>query len=243
MDKSVSYRTGISGTGLQSFTIQVRETDLCIRAQKDMSSEAEAILLKHRRDLEAYIKTHPSFGSSLRPLEVEPDVPLIVRMMAAASQMAEVGPMAAVAGTIAELVGRDLARLSPEVMVENGGDIFISLLEKRRVGLYAGATPFSGKIAVEIEPEETPLGICTSSGLVGHSLSFGNSDAVTVLSRSTPLADAAATRIANIIKSEEDIDRGIELAKSIKGLKGVIIMVGEKMGIWGEVRLCEALPK
>ena len=243
MGEPESYRKTIKDDGLHSFTVRVKETDLHIRAQSNLHSEAEAMVLKYRRDLEAYIKSHPSFGSSLQPLEVEPDAPLIVRMMAAASQMADVGPMAAVAGTIAELVGRDLSQNSSEVIVENGGDIFLRLSKKRCVGLYAGDSAFSKKIAIEIAPDETPLGICTSSGLVGHSLSFGNSDAVTVLSQSTPLADAAATRIANIIKTEEDISRGVKLAKSIGGLRAVIIVVGEKMGIWGEVRLCDSLHK
>lgn len=238
MSRVETYRRGVKDQGLYSFTVQVKETDLYIRAQRKLVCEAEAMVLQYRQDLQDYIKGHPSFGSSLRPLEVEPNAPLIVRMMAQAAKAADVGPMAAVAGTIAELVGKDLCRLSPEVIVENGGDIFLYLPEKRRVGLYAGESPFSNKIAIEIEPDETPLGICTSSGLVGHSLSFGNCDAVTVLSPSTPLADAAATRIANIIKSEEDINRGIELAKSIRGLKAVIIVAGEKMGLYGEVCLC-----
>jgi hypothetical protein len=145
--------------------------------------------------------------------------------------------MAAVAGAIAERVGRELMKLSPEVIVENGGDIFMKTLTNRLVGVYAGSSPFTGKIALEVEPEETPLGICTSSGTVGHSLSYGSADAVIVISPSAALADAAATAIGNLIQESGDIPMGIEFAQDIAGLKGVLIIKGDKLGIWGEVKI------
>jgi hypothetical protein len=162
----------------------------------------------------------------------------MVREMAEAAERAGVGPMAAVAGAIAEGTGRELMKFSAEVIVENGGDIFLKVLKRRLVGVYAGKSPFTGKIALEIQPEETPLGICTSSGTVGHSLSFGSADAVIVLSPSTALADAAATAIGNLIREASDIPKGIEFAQGIEGLKGVVIIKEDKMGVWGEVRIC-----
>ena len=107
------------------------------------------------------------------------------------------------------------------------------------IGIYAGKSPLTGRIGLEISAEETPLGICTSSGTVGHSLSYGKADAVIVLSPSTILADAAATAIGNLIVQPGDIPNGIELAKGIDGLRGVIIIQDDRMGLWGEVKLSQ----
>ena len=92
---------------------------------------------------------------------------------------------------------------------------------------------------LEINGQETPLGICTSSGTVGHSLSYGKVDAAVVLARSATLADAAATAIGNLVSQPGDIKRGIEFAKGIKGLKGVVIIKDDNIGLWGDVKLCE----
>jgi len=187
--------------------------------------------------LEQYIERHPAFLTALEPLPVAEDAPEIVRAMAEAARKSGVGPMAAVAGAIAEGVGRKLMRFSPEVIVENGGDIFLNTLKQRLVGVYAAESPFTGKIALQVEPEETPLGICTSSGTVGHSLSLGRADAVIVLSPSAALADATATAIGNTVKSAADIPQGIEFAQSIEGLNGMLIIAGDEMGIWGKVKI------
>jgi ApbE superfamily uncharacterized protein (UPF0280 family) len=157
--------------------------------------------------------------------------------MAEATQEVGVGPMAAVAGAIAEKVGMELLPFSDEVIVENGGDIFLKTQKKRFIGVYAGESAFTRKIAFSILPEETPLGVCTSSGTVGHSLSFGYADAVIVFSPSTSLADAAATAIGNRVRLAEDIPDALEFAQNIKGLRGVAIVKGDKMGLWGQIRL------
>jgi hypothetical protein len=145
--------------------------------------------------------------------------------------------MAAVAGAVAEAVGRDLLQISDEVIVENGGDIYLSTAKERTVGLYAGRSPLSLKVGVLVGPETSPLGICTSSGTVGPSLSFGKADAVCVLSDSAALADAAATSIGNVVRDENDIERGLRRGREIEGVWGIVIVVGDKMGVWGNVRL------
>ncbi|GAI31340.1 unnamed protein product [marine sediment metagenome] len=149
-----------------------------------------------------------------------------------------IGPMASVAGAIAEFVGSQLLDSSPEIIVENGGDIYLKSFGERLIGIYAGKSPLTGKIGLEINGQDTPMGICTSSGTVGHSLSRGKADAVIVLSKSAALADAAATAIGNLIIQPDDIPSGIEFAQGIDGLKGVIIIQGDKMGLWGEVKIC-----
>jgi len=234
-----TYRHWVKGSDLVSFNVTVKETDLYVRALKNLKSKTRKLVLKYREALERYIERNPPFLTSLEPLSVGDDAPLIVKSMAESARKAGVGPMASVAGAIAEFVGTELLDFSPEVIIENGGDIFLKSLSNRIISIFAGESPLTGNIGLEIEPEETPLGICTSSGTVGHSLSYGQADAVVVLSHSTPLADAAATAIANLIKQPNDIPAGIELAESIDDLKGVLIIKDDKVGVWGEVKICQ----
>lgn len=232
-----TYRRWVSDSDLVSFNITVKETDLLIRARRALHRKALRLVLKHRQALEQYIESHPAFAAALIPLPPEENAPFIVREMAEVAEKVSVGPMAAVAGAIAEAVGRDLMPFSPEIIIENGGDIFMKITAKRLVGIYAGESPLSGRIALEILPEDTPLGICTSSGTVGHSLSFGRADAVTVLSRSAALADAAATAAGNLIVDSADIEKGISFLEGIPGIEGAAIIRGEKMGLWGKLRI------
>ena len=233
-----TYRHWIKDKDLVSFNIVVKETDLYIRASRNLERKALKIVLKYRNKLERYIEQHPTFLTSLKPLPVDEKAPLIVKEMSESAARVGVGPMASVAGAIAEFVGSELLAFSPEVIVENGGDIYLKSLKKRLIGIYAGKSPLTGKISLEINEKDTPLGICTSSGTVGHSLSYGKADAVIVLSKSATLADAAATAIGNLIVQPSDIPSGVEFAKGIDGLMGVIIIKDDKLGIWGEVKIC-----
>jgi len=231
------YRFWSKDTDLVSFNVVVKETDLYIRARRNLRKKALDVVLKQRALLEGYITRHPDFVTTLVPFPVGTDAPLIVREMAEASAKVGVGPMAAVAGAIAEVVGKDLLSFSSEVIVENGGDVFLRSKKQRRIGIYAGNSPLSGKLALEIKPETTPLGVCTSSGTVGHSLSFGKADAAIVLSPSTALADAAATAVGNLVQTAEDMPRAIEFVREVKGITGVVIIVGDKMAVWGEISI------
>ena len=233
-----TYRHWVEGKDLVSFTVTVKETDLYIRASSNLRRKAHRLVLKYRGLLEKYIERCPSFLTSLKSLPIPEDAPLIVRQMAEAAQKVGVGPMAAVAGAIAEFVGNELLTFSPEIIVENGGDIYLRSLEKRLIGIYAGKSPLTGKIGLEINGGDTPLGICTSSGTVGHSLSLGKADAAVVLSDSTTLADAAATAIGNLVSKPADIARGIEFGESIAGVKGIIIIKDDSIGLWGDVKIC-----
>ncbi len=234
-----TYRHWIKNSDLVSFSVVVKETNLGISARTNLRRKALRLVSKYRDTLERYIEQHPAFLTAMEALPPDGNAPHIIRVMLEAANQAGVGPMASVAGAIAEFVGSELAAFSPEVIVENGGDIYLKSLKHRVIGIYAGDSPLSGKIGLEIDGEDTPLGICTSSGTVGHSLSYGKADAVIVVARSATLADAAATAIGNLIKVPADTSSGIELAKSIKGLKGLIIIVGPEVGIWGEVRICQ----
>ena len=234
-----TYRNLVKTDDLIKFEVIVKETDLLVRAERDLTKETRESILKYRYQLETYIAMNPEFQKSLIPLKGDSDVPEIVREMIRTSQLAHVGPMAAVAGAMAESVSKDLLKLSKEVIVENGGDIYLSTSKERTIGIYAGDSPLSLKIGIVIRPEETPLGICTSSGTVGHSFSFGKADAVCILSRSAALADAAASAVGNIIQEKKDIELGLERGKEIEGVSGTLIIVGEKMGVWGNIKLIQ----
>jgi len=232
-----AYRHWVKGSDLVSFDVAIAQTDLYIRSRRNLRNKALKSVLKHRASLAGYIERHPLFLTALTPYQAETEAPAIVKEMARASRLTGVGPMAAVAGAIAEAVGRDLLAFSPEVIVENGGDIFLKTSKKRLVGIYAGQSSFTKKIALEIMPGETPLGIGSSSGTIGHSLSLGSADAVIAVSASAALADAAATALGNIVNAADDIPETIEGAQIIEGLRGVVIIVGDKMGIWGKVKI------
>ncbi len=233
------YRDWISRYGGCLSRVVVKETDLLIKADMDLTKEAEASVFKYRSQIEGYIRHHPDFKTTLFPWKKDPFAPKIVREMIEAADLAKVGPMAAVAGAIAHFVGHDLLRYSDQIIVENGGDVFIKSMKSLKVSIFAGTSPLSNRVAIKLHPEKTPLGACTSSGTVGHSLSFGRADAVTVLSRSTALADAVATSIGNVVKGKQDIGRGVDHARKITGVSGVIIIVDDRLGSWGDIELAE----
>ena len=232
-----TYHDLVKTDDLVKFEVIVKETDLLIRAERDLSREAREAVLRYRHQLETYISLHSDYRGSLVPIDDDVLAPEIVREMIRVSWLARVGPMAAVAGAIAEFVSRDLLKLSKDVIVENGGDIYLAATRERMVAIYAGDSPLSLQLGIAVEPEETPLGICTSSGTVGPSLSFGRADAVCILSKSATLADAAATAVGNVVREKKDITRGLERGREIEGVLGALIIMGDKMGAWGNVRL------
>ncbi|MEW6595320.1 MAG: UPF0280 family protein [Thermodesulfobacteriota bacterium] len=233
------YRRQVSAGNLAAFSVQVRETDLQILACRDLTAEASAAVLRCRCQIEGYLAGHPAFLPALTPLPDDPLAPPIVREMLRAALLAGVGPMAAVAGAVAEAVGRVLLACDGvrEASVENGGDIFLARREECVVAIFAGASPLSSRVGLRISPGRMPLGICTSSGTVGHSLSFGTADAVTVLAASTALADAAATRIGNEVRSVRDLDRALAVGRGIAGVEGLVVIKDDQLGAWGEVEL------
>jgi len=132
-------------------------------------------------------------------------------------------------------VAKDLEAKSSQVIVENGGDIYTNTKDNLRVGIFAAESPLSNKLVLKIKAEDMPMGICTSSATVGHSVSLGKADAVCVLSRSAALADAAASAIGNLVKKATDIKRAIEIGSRIEGVLGIVIVIGKNMGAYGIV--------
>ena len=233
------YRNSILKNDLKVFNVTVRETDIFISADSDLTQIAFASVLRLRSSLETYIIAHPAFLTSLKPVPYDELAPEIVREMMRASGKAGVGPMAAVAGAVAEHVGRDLLSHTRNLIIENGGDIYMKSLRDIHVGLFAGRSPLSNRVTIKVRKEEMPLGVCTSSGTVGHSLSFGYADACCITSRSVALADAAATAVGNLVKSKQDIQIALKAGMEIEGVLGIVIIVGDQLGAIGDIELAK----
>jgi ApbE superfamily uncharacterized protein (UPF0280 family) len=200
--------------------------------------ETTESILSEREKLEAFIRSRPDFESALGPLNLgdESLCPEAVRRMQEASRRTGLGPMAAVAGTMAQLaVEAGRAAGSVKTIVENGGDIYLDGPDEIVLGLYVGKESPFRDLALRLLPERLPLAVCSSSGRMGHSLSFGDCDLVTVFSENASLADAAATMGGNLVRSEGDIETALERLKAIEGIAGALIVRDERFGAVGEV--------
>lgn len=242
-DNRDSYRRCVERKGLTSFIVTACQTNLQVLADRDLTSQATDSLLTYRGYLEAYIQDHPEFATTLSPFPIQGPAPKIIRDMVSATALAGVGPMASVAGAIAEYVGRDLSELSDEVIIENGGDTYIKVKEPLTMAIAAGASPLSMNVGLVFNRTDHGFSVCTSSGTVGHSLSFGRADAVCIVSDSAILADAAATAVGNRVKTGRDIDQAIRFGKTIDGVQGIVIIAGKEMGLWGDVELVKLTKK
>ncbi len=242
-----TYRRLAGSSDLISSFVKVKDTDLHILADLEVSGLAGRLALQYRLQIERYIQQHELFGRTLAPLPADMLAPPVVKEMLAAGQSAGVGPMAAVAGVIAEYVGKDLLKNGcREVMVENGGDVFINRSGDCTVAIFAGESPLSLRVGIKLPAGRMPIGVCTSAGTVGHSLSFGLADSVTVIARSAALADAAATRLGNEVRGASKgggrIKKALEKSREISGVLGVVVICGEEIGAVGEVELVGLTP-
>lgn len=236
-----TYRNTMGKGRFRSFTLEHMETDLWIGVDPGSYSEdlvefSRRYVRELRVILEGHIKRNPDFHTSLIPLSPDPNAPPIVREMIAASARADVGPMASVAGAFSQYVGIALQNeFGPkELVIENGGDIYMKITAPLLMSVYAGASPLSEKIGVMVTPEFSPLGICTSSGTVGHSFSFGKADAVMIACRDTLLADSYATAFCNRVKAPEDIEAVLDEIGTCDEILSAVVVMGERMGIRGK---------
>ena len=231
----ISFRNG-----LYRLRLKIKQSNLLIVADRVLAVEkAVESALHHRSLLEKYIQKNPAYLLALTPVRVRENAPKIVRIAARAGEAADVGPMAAVPGALAELMVEDMKPYSFSVsIVENGGEIAANSKKPLNVGVYAGFSPVSGRIGFRLEKEDFPIGLATSSARVSHALSFGEADAVIVFSGSAALSDAAATAICNVVggvDAEGSVQRGLEKAERIDGLRGVMVVRGRYVGVVGRL--------
>ena len=234
-----TYRQSVHAKDLASFQVVVDETDLWICAESDLTKEVRDLASTFRHQLKTYIELHPEFLTSLLPLDDDPYAAPVIRDMIRSTKKANVGPMAAVAGAIAQQVGEALLARSGQIIIENGGDIFLTAKRPLTVSIYAGTSPLSGSFGLRIPTRQMPLGICSSSATVGHSLSRGITDVVCLLSQSCTLADAAATALGNRVMNKTDLEHVAHWADRIGGILGGVVIVKDTMSTWGDIELVE----
>jgi len=226
-------------TQVFSERFRFRETNMRLSFELEGAGRtAKKAVLSARIELEEYIAAHPEFRFQLETERLDEDAPEFVQRMMLAGIRAGVGPMAAVAGGLSQVAVEAIVRAGGHYAIaENGGDIFLQSEKTKVIGLSAGASPLSGRIGLRIFPDETPAGICTSAGNLGHSISFGRADAVAAFSDSGFLSDAAATAIANEVYGEKEgaVQRALERAEDIEGLRGCLVLVGGLVGKTGRV--------
>lgn len=231
-----TYRRRID-TPLLSWRTAYKDTELYICAESLLERQAWDAVVSLRRELEAYIARQPEFLTSLSPIDPLPGAPEAAVRMCRAGAAANVGPMAAVAGAFSVHVGETLLRLSPQVIVENGGDIFMKTNTVSNAAVFAGQSPLSMRVGIVIDSCAQPVSVCTSSGTIGPSLSFGKADAAVVVSHDVCLADACATRLGNEIQTAADIAAAVERICGIDGVIGALAIVGEACGAAGNISL------
>ncbi len=231
------YRRISNPKDLLCYEVKLRETDLLCCTKTDLRLFIEGRVLFYRHQLETYIGHRPEFKESLTPLAAGSFAPEMAREMIEASARVGVGPMATVAGAFAEYVGRDVSSLTDEYIIENGGDIYLKTRSERVAMIYAKDSPYSGRIGIKLKGRDLPYGVCTSSGTVGPSLSLGKADAVCVVGDSALFADGLATRVGNVVKKRNDIAQAIEEGKEFPGVLGILIVLGDHLGLWGDMEI------
>ncbi len=232
------YRDFTDNNRWISYRVMVDTSDLYIRSDNNQSKRAEEALNKARSVILEHVADSERFLTAMEPIG-DPGVRAsIVEKMYRASATAGVGPMAAVAGVIAEYVGEALTPGSEEIIVENGGDIWLRVRKPVNISLYPGNVFFSGNLVMKIPEALTPCGICTSSGKLGHSFSYGRADGATVIAGDAALADALATGACNMVKTEDDIPDALDYAMD-RGALGAAIVIGPSAGFRGAVELTQ----
>ncbi len=237
------YRRELCPAGMRSFTLAVKETDLWVAVDAEVEPSAlvpelENYIWRQRLLLEKYLEEDLPFRRALTPYPARPGAPELAVRMARAANRAGVGPMAAVAGAFAQLAGEWLLQgKTSQVIVENGGDIFFCCRQRLRVGVYAGASPFSNRLSIEVEAPGKGRGICTSSATVGPSYSQGKADAAVIFAEDALLADAVATATANLVCTPADLEKALDFALGLEGVEGALLVLGDKLAACGKLQL------
>ena len=238
------YRSDADNDRFKSFVVKYKETDIWVAIDSkhykdDMQNFIYNEAVRLRKAMEDYLVTDPGYKDSLVPYEAKSSAPKIAKIMSKAAKKAQVGPMAAVAGAFSQQLAKAVEKeyKTAEIIIENGGDIYMNITDNVTTAIFAGESSLSNKIGLEIPKQLSPLGICTSSGTVGPSLSFGKADAVTIICKDAALADAFATTFGNMVKCQQDIEEALEESRKFEEIIGILIIVNEKIGARGNIKI------
>ena len=205
---------------------------ICCKSFDTVTAE----IVRQRKILEAYISRHTEFQTAFEPVALLNDTPYSAQQMAVAADRVGVGPMAAVAGTMAQLAAQAAINAGDtDVIIENGGDIFLQVDRPVVIEIFAGSDKLPGRLGFSLQPEQTPVSVCSSSGKMGHSMSLGQCDLATVVSKDAALADAAATQAANLVRTPEDVEPTLNRISTIDGVIGVLIVKDDQVGMAGKL--------
>ena len=239
-----TYRTQFNSERFSGFEVKHLETDLWIGVDpgsfKERMKDVALARMKHlRKILDDYISKEPYFKKSLKPFEPPESAPKEAIEMALAARHSGIGPMAAVAGLFAREVGDEIIKnfSVKELVIENGGDIYVLLKNELVLSVFAGESILSERIGLVVPAENSKLGICTSAGTVGPSLSYGKADAVVVICEDILLADAYATAIGNKVKTPNDVEKRIKQAEQFPEILSLLIICEDKIGVKGEFEI------
>ncbi len=239
-----SYRSRFANDSKRWFCVKFLESDLWIGVSNDsylssMEQDVYSLLVDLRRSMDAYLLMDPAYRTALEPYDAQQSAPKIMQHMSKVCHRSGIGPMSAVAGAVAEHVARFLSSKYSldDVVVENGGDIYAQSTTDMDIAVFAGRSALSQKVGLHIPAASFPLGICTSSGTVGPSLSFGRADAMMIVCRDTALADSYATAMANRIHSTDDLQTVIDLIQSNPDIMGALAVKDDRMAVCGNFEL------
>ncbi|MFA6845018.1 MAG: UPF0280 family protein [Sphaerochaetaceae bacterium] len=239
-----TYRRGMLGEKFGTFSFSIQESDLFV-GYTPKTREMDLVMKEARRktmQLRNQILNYPDrrFLSSFIPLDNPiPSGHSLINTMILASGEAKVGPMASVAGAIAQEVGVHLKRKCglQEIVIENGGDLYLDVKEPILVKLLAPGSGFSGHVAIRIKAEDCPLGVCTSSGKTGPSFSFGRADAVMVACHDSALSDAYATAFCNQVTDETQVDVVIKRISHKEKIISALVVCNERLALYGRLEV------
>ncbi len=231
------YRNKISSN--HNFEISYKESDIFVSTSTAFDKNiAFDVLKKYYREIEDYIRVNPLFMSSFSPLDVDERAPDIVKDMLECSSITGIGPFACVAGAIALYVGNEILHHVDEIIVENGGDIFLKINNDKIIGVYLGERFGTEEVSLKIKKRDYPFGIASSSAHMGPSLNFGNADLVMVVAKDAILADGFATALSNRVRTQQDINDILDEAKNNSFLEGLLIAFDSKLFLWGQIEVC-----
>ncbi len=225
-----SYRNRIPLAHSVTFEIEVRETNLAIQAQSDLTAKAKDSVFRYRYQIEEYLRQHPAFREAEAPIQTYASAPEIARYCDLASRLTNIAPMLCMSGAIADFVGRDLVGDSQNIIVSSGGDSFIRSSIPLEIYLYAQGSPLHERLVLSLPLLKKTFGLGTFVPKKGI-------NAITVLSRSASWASAYATDMGLRLAAGENLNSVLDRAQNYVDVGGIIVVSGSRIIAVGDMIL------